>query len=98
MLSKESIKVQLISLPHTCSDLEVGIEARDTHEILIQSRILAHMAEECEAVLLRETSQAIEQCAIAGDLDSACSLISELHHRLQQALGALQQQFKAPLS
>ena len=97
MLSKETIKSQLISLSHTCSDLEVGITARDMHEILIQSRILSHMAAECDAALLRDTSQEIERCAIAGDLDAACSLISVLNQRLQKALGALRQQIKAPL-
>ena len=83
------LQSKLRHLPHTVSDLLVAMGTSDTSEIIIQARNISKQADECGAVMLRETALNIRQAAISGEFDIARSLIPKLNEHLQAALASI---------
>ena len=80
---------KLTHLSHTVSDLLVALGTSDTSEIIIQVQNICKQADECGAVMLRETALNIRQATISGEFDIARSLIPELNEHLQAAQASI---------
>ena len=91
MLADETIEAQILALSHTASDLSVGLECMDIHEVQLQSLKLKKLADEFGADLLSLTAQDMAQAAESGDMEAACLLEPQLRTSLNQAAQLLLQ-------